>query len=45
MGTFWEIVMEYQVNHKFGKYISHFPKVGKYLEKQQGYFPIPGKLL
>ena len=44
MGTFWELVMEYQLNPKFGKYISRFPEVGKYLEKQQVFFPIPGNL-
>ena len=39
MGTFWELVMEYQLNHKFGKYFFRFPKVGKYLEKQQVFLP------
>ena len=32
MGTFWELVMEYQLSHKFGKY----------LEKQQVFPPFLG---
>ena len=45
MEKFWELVMEYQLNHKFGKYFFHFPKVGKNLEKQRVLFPILGNLL
>ena len=35
MGTFWELEMEYQLNSEFAKQLFPFPKVGKYLEKQQ----------
>ena len=45
MGTFWELVMEYQLNHKFGKYFSVSQKLGNIWKSSRFFFPILGNLL
>ena len=45
MGTFWELVMEYQPSQKFGKYFFLFPKSWEISGTAAGFPPILGNLL